>query len=161
MDIECFAQNLAGGPAWIQGLGRVGEDQLEMTPHLPKDGRFELEPFLTLKPDSAGGGRGEAEEGAGQGGFTGATFADDPDGFAFGEVEAHALDGLDEGAGSPPTGRNGVLNMKIANLEEFHSGSAAGSGEFVRSVGIEWSRVRVWGCRGSRMIVAVGPSSTI
>lgn len=111
---------------------------------------------LAGEDNRAAGGGDELENGAGEGGFSAAGFADEAEDFATGDVESDAVDGFDgaDVAFEEETRRDREVRANVAKFEDgWGRGRESGRGHgrgILTTDGHEWSRmfrrIQEWAC---------------
>jgi hypothetical protein len=126
MNINGFANDRFDREARVQRAGRVLKDHLAVASMAAEVGPAEREQVEAVEPNPAGGGPHETDDGAAECGFAATAFADQAQGFASGQFEVYAINGLNEFERfAKPTSRDGEVDLEIANFEKFHGRTRA------------------------------------
>src|SRR4051812_26082564 len=95
VDVESFADDVRDSEARIERGVRVLKDDLETAAAAPQFAGLKRGKVLALKQNRTGGWLDKLDDGAAEGGFAATAFADEPDGFSGGDVEADVIHGFD------------------------------------------------------------------
>ena len=131
-----FGEGAEDGEARVErGVG-VLEDHLEVEPCEPEGGGVEGGEVAVFEEDPAGGERLELHDGAAEGGFAATGFADEPEDFAWGDVEGDPVDGA-EGirAFAEEGGAGGEVDADVVELEK-----RGHAGLWLRQPGQFWTK---------------------
>src|ERR1041385_8648351 len=118
VDLEALRHRRARGHPRIERAVGILKDQLHPAPEPAERGGAGGEDVHAVEPDRPGRGGGEAEDGPADRGLARARLAHQPEGLARGEVEAHPVDRVHHGAGTPGEAAGGVPLDEVADLEE-------------------------------------------
>ena len=99
MDQQRLGNEVAGPDARIQRRIGVLEDHLDLAPVRQNLARQQRVDALAIDENGAGGRRHHPHDEAGEGRFSAAAFADEPEGLTGLHVEADVVDRLDRGFG--------------------------------------------------------------
>jgi hypothetical protein len=78
--------------------------------------------FVVLEADGSGERVEEADDGFSEGGFAAAGFADEAEGFTWGDVEGDAVDGFDgAGLAEHDAGADGEVDPEVRDGKEWRS----------------------------------------
>lgn len=141
--VKRFGEELLCREQGIERMSGVRENELNLPAHSAQVAGVEVEQFLTLKSDPAGGCGYKTDDGTSERRFPAASFAHDTDSLVFVDVETDAAHGLDESPSAQPTRGDRVMDLQIADLEEFHAKSGEGRGAEDWSTGTAFRKVRV------------------
>ena len=95
VDFQRLGEDLKYGEPRVERVVGVLKNHLHFAPQRLEPGRSQLAKVLIFVSDAAGCGAHELKDGFADGGLATATFADQADGGAFGDVEAYTIHGLD------------------------------------------------------------------
>lgn len=93
MNLQRLGDDLIHGHARVERTVRVLENHLEFFPFWPEFGGAEMGNIFAFKSNGASGGFEQSQNGAAEGAFAAAAFADEAEGFAGFEGEIDAVDG--------------------------------------------------------------------
>ena len=114
----------------VEGAGGSPEDHLDFPSAGSQGIAAHGGEVFAVEQNAAGGGFDQPDDGAAERGFAGTAFADEADGFAGLDGQAHVIDGFDDVMGSREERvLNRKVNAQMLDLEERHGDQSRANGQ--------------------------------